>query len=1628
MQTLPHAMEVACTWPEVITSITPWVPLSRLPRWGKSKAIYFSCEAVEDGRCVGHVVDPQLPLLGQHVGTRTFRVTDQPVAFSFQGGPRITAGHMYVAFGTAVPIWNFEASRWELPLPNQTKSSGCARLLGLSCPRGDFRMAELCCGYMGGWSAAAKVMPQWKVNVALDISEQATATYKLNHGGNVLKDMGSLENVDTSQCLILCHDLRDFDWLEVFNVTDVNVFSLSTPCQSWSSLSSGSGSDSANGQVLVAATQAVRLLQPALVLVEQVYGFRQHTEYDDFIQAMQQSGYRLAQAGVHNLEVLTHTSRKRWLGIFVNTAHVQHWDQLGRFLNPIVREVHVFRPDIHCLPFMTEEQFDQVRIGHADALLLDDPKYLPPWKRDSVSSKCSALPSRVVRSGGVFPTITAAYRKAPSFSKDLLESKGLMSWLVMDNHGKTRWCSKFEAAFALGFCQGTAIPKGESEGFLAVGNSISPYHAGLVMSHAVDVMVAQRGEGERSDFREVLSGLRDLRGNISEDVIQELGPSHETLGSRLPQTGLQIRCPHCRDWTNQPLVQACKECAIIACVACITDECLPSHYGPGLSSGMSSVNAAPEGRQQFHMVHAQSGAVVTMHVNPKMTIGFFVAQHRLPASVRFFVRDVEVNDAYVPQHNDEVWQVDMPHWENKCPMCLADKASWTLRFCSHCKSVGCNLCVADVCGRCTGGKRVCNPCHQSLAEAHYRTFQEAVEQQQLSEADRSVGTWEQIRQCGIEAQWQHIRVLMIPFGRTTVQRGVYADKRAIIHRLESVGYLPAQPCTFYWGMSTTPCLQSAIQDYIVVCPSDRLEEGLPVVCRSEEGETLKLCPKELNGGAFKSKFLSRFEVENGYYILIRNEIVEDHDKVSVQAGMVVQKLAPWRMNPPQAARTDKPHDPASVRNAIAYSIRQQAARLPSTNVSGYIDLNGKIKFMPKPKPGMCWPEWLAGERLPPVADMWATEDGRYLPATNQLSGQPIIIRLHYRLRGGTKSTAKNDAILQKLSAHLEQKGVPPEASEQRATKVANAVGFPALEAVYQSLDPWRSLKQAAQDKVRLVMPEELREAKGKPRKPKDDTRGTDPWEKDDPWKQAAKPTAPEAEIVHLSLVPGFFVDEDDVAVNLLQHVSAQSTGVALLDAGEVETIAASERLLSDDPLAGIVVGVHKPLVGKLQCDAITFPAMHGEQKVLLRGFLVNFGSRSVKPQSAKHSIDLQIQDVSVVAIEIRREFTGQWEQICLNPLKHAFNAIDGLQKATISTWAKRYFAGRKPSTPADATTWHGFLKVPTSNLEALLMSSGKQAVFLTPKQDGDDMPSGAFRIIWLDSLNMEQAISIHRVHQGLLGIVRGRSTLGVRVRASEYGLVRKMIDPSWSSDGVLTDIVVSRRWKLAPLPPQADKRFIQDVLTKLGWKAVPLKQISAQAWIIGAACADAPPTDNFQLAGKPVLITEQLARKQATAQEVVVAGSSPLRKSFNKAARAVPAATSVPAISGDMQCSQSQTKGPTGALMCEMKESLNGRLQDLQEQLQAAVNTVNHRVTAIETHVNNSVKEVHTAVMGQDSRIQQLEANFNGLSNTVVTKTDLAQALREAFDSQTRDIRSMLAKRSPDATPTNDTNKVSRVG
>ena len=401
---------------------------------------------------------------------------------------------------------------------------------------------------------------------------------------------------------------------------------------------------------------------------------------------------------------------------------------------------------------------------------------------------------------------------------------------------------------------------------------------------------------------------------------------------------------------------------------------------------------------------------------------------------------------------------------------------------------------------------------------------------------------------------------------------------------------------------------------------------------------------------------------------------------------------------------------------------------------------------------------------------------------------------------------------------------------------------------------------------------------------------------------------------------------DDQDLPIIQHLEATARGVVMSTFKDAESYAAAGVLLSDDELAAVVAGINQPATGKLECQSITFPALSAGNKVLLRGFLIQFRGKKVVTKTLEHSIQVETRATATLAVEVWSEFLGadEWKKVLQNPMCHITGVVTGLQTMMVSTWAKKFFADKRQVAAEAATTFHCFCKLPHDKMESTLGFSGKQGVFLTPKEQGTSAASGRYRIIWLDTLDVDRATTWIRMCPEILGIVRGRTSLGLRTKASEYSMLRRKVEPGWSPRGINTDLVVTRKWILSPMPTQTDKHCVQQVLNQFGWRAVPLRQTSATSWMVGSSETDDPPHDLFQLQGQPVLITEHRHQQHGRQHEAVLAASTAFEKQFGQQLATGNAQSALQPTNPQDGVSR-QTQGPR-SVFSDFKDDLNAKL------------------------------------------------------------------------------------------------------
>ena len=1363
-------MEVASTWSEAITGVSAWVPTSHNARWRRSHAVYWRCTSHDEAAACGVIVDPMLPNLGQHSGTRTFRATTERIVWKMRHQMLLQPGQIYVTFGCVAPSFQFTAGQWEVELPRPSFCSGTCRLAGQFAPTMDFNVAELFSGYMGGWTCAADEMPNWDVQIVLDHDKEAVGCYCLNHPGQVIHDPAHLVPPLSDQTLIVCADFEDLGWLNALNFRNVNTFTVSAPCQSWSGMGTKSGTGADTGKVLVRAVQIARLVQPALVLVEQVAGFRQHAEFDDFLRTRQEAGYRLMSSTIHDLELLSFTTRRRWFGVFMNTVHISNWEHVGRWMHPILREKHTFQPDAHCLTVFTEPQRAEVTISEQDYQILNDPSLLPQWVRHAPGAQSGALPFRIQGTGMIWPTIPASYRSSVAFGRDFLSSDGLMTWVIRDAYGDVRWANKFEAAKALGFSAMTILPVQEDEGFKAVGQSISPLQAALVFSQAQEVCRLQSGVAAEACFPQVVSALRAKQGPLSDFFIRSHGMHHEALARRMPQPpDVDVECPHCHSVSNQPLLLACKKCCMVACHRCLTDTCLPSHFNVvqeiTWQQELQDLNVDETqpiaGVRLFTVIRVETGYQESLECDVAQTLGQAYLFCDLPQGSVFFRNQIMIPDDVPPQHGEVYHAIRNPRCDDCCPLCLTQGMNKQLRLCLLCNRVGCELCIVDKCARCTGGHLSCRTCHERAADSHVRALHESVSLRMEHDTQPCLPEWDWTLSCDIEGEWELLTVLVFPSGRATVKRSLFHNTGHILYMVRKMGYEVPNEVQIFWGDSTTPHLHKAVEGYILIVPTNQLGDGrIPVICRTPRGEQIRMCPPTQPADSWVRSMLTPDEAQAGHKVLYRQQVLEGLATIALGPGEILTKVPPW---PQQKRALDYPEEGLrlldSALNREPVEPLQTAGlggSVPGTitNWCGAVMLDGSFQPLPLPLPGQTWAQWTAHLPLPPLDSLWATSNGRQLAPDQPMDGRPILLRLHGRVRGGGRSSGKHEALSKKLASHLQSKGVPLEEAASRAEAVINTVGATAVQDAYETTDPWRALKTAAGTRIRLVKPEELKLSKAKPSSSDGNERGPDPWSKSDPWSQGRGHGTPSSATneVPISLLPGFFLDESDHPLPILPHLVAEGKGVALLSTEETRIHAEANYLLSEEELAAVVVSPSPPSTGQMPCKPISFTAMHGDQKVLLRGYIVDFGQKPARMKESAHRVTVELEDMVTIALEIRREYQTAWEPITKNPLRFAWATIDGLQQATATTRSRKYFSGRKDASPDTATTWHCFVKIPGNNIDQFLAQSGKAGVFVIPKSNGATSLAGHYRIIWLDHADLDRAATVQRTHPDILGL------------------------------------------------------------------------------------------------------------------------------------------------------------------------------------------------------------------------------------------------------------------------------------
>ena len=331
---------------------------------------------------------------------------------------------------------------------------------------------------------------------------------------------------------------------------------------------------------------------------------------------------------------------------------------------------------------------------------------------------------------------------------------------------------------------------------------------------------------------------------------------------------------------------------------------------------------------------------------------------------------------------------------------------------------------------------------------------------------------------------------------------------------------------------------------------------------------------------------------------------------------------------------------------------------------------------------------------------WATCGDRCLENSTVLMPPGNFV---IKLRMRMRGGAKD--VKSRLKQHLAAKGVPEDAVEARVQSIINVVSEEQLASIFKQLDPWASLKNAIGNRVRLI--------------------------------QAS-------------------------VIDSIQH---QACGVCLISANQLSTLTSMTTTISTFECGGILVGDDEPASGSFPKTKVSFIAEYKKagKILLLKGTLVNFGQQMISQKKATQDFKLEPKDAQVITFEISKQYCADWNLVEQNPMRFIWKSFDQIQTKLLSTWPRRFFSRKKSVGPREATTFHCFGRLLLEDVKPIIALSGYSGVFITPKGP-DGGPDGSHRVIWLQTTQLEHASAVAKAQPSVLGLVRGKDSLGLGLR------------------------------------------------------------------------------------------------------------------------------------------------------------------------------------------------------------------------------------------------------------------------
>eukprot|EP00438_Fugacium_kawagutii_P014596 Skav226989 [mRNA] locus=scaffold2341:240195:244754:- [translate_table: standard] len=495
-----------------------------------------------------------------------------------------------------------------------------------------------------------------------------------------------------------------------------------------------------------------------------------------------------------------------------------------------------------------------------------------------------------------------------------------------------------------------------------------------------------------------------------------------------------------------------------------------------------------------------------------------------------------------------------------------------------------------------------------------------------------------------------------------------------------------------------------------------------------------------------------------------------------------------------------------------------------------------------------------------------------------------------------------------------------------------------------------------------------------------------------PWKPKKRRADEKLDIDEFELFPGFFAFEDGSPATHITTVRPQSSGISLLSPEKAQPWIHASNLISSDELAIIIPGPPQT-ESSLPATSIRFPCYNRDkQMVIIAGTIYQLGEKKVQwKQDEAHAIATEA--CTMLALTAHREDfdTDTWVDLTTKsyPTIRKLLEVDGLEVQ--SMWGKSLRHGRAPASPNQASTLQVHIMLSNQKLDDFLRKSGFNHLYATPK-----LPTGRvsqeYKILW-NPVEPSQAICKAAQIPGCLGLVKGKNSIGYRIKATQFGPAWDALFPGKEQPNKPTGDSV---YKILGLPFGVTVGMMTKWLEANKWTACPFKALGPTGFLIRTS--QAPPPGVLMFNGNPLLV--QFLPDKDVRKSPILLGPRGSSSSLNSDPFLQPGGDPWAAGRSSQPPPPRTTTGPMEQKFKEHEEKIATLQSDMQKLMHSQ-----------ETHHTATQQQINVLEKKTSDSIAQLSHNMTQLQQEVDKSLKLSlQQNSTMMDERMKELRDLLQR------------------